>query len=370
MYEHVNELAAGGLTDAARVANAVKRWPSVIVMYFPGVDQIGHEEGSDSHHYGEAMRDLDVQVGRILNFLQQANVDLQTYSVLVTDHSHVPTHGSRQVDLLSWFKHHRKLKIHSARIMGDDYADRLRELDGDDAVLVDGSYRRVVLYLRGAEGWFKSATRKEILDVLRIDQPEQKMWEVPGIGLVCIRDGENRVEIFSSRGEAVAERRKESDDSVSYRLETVAHGTGVGDPLWYQESESVRKFMSAGWHSSRDWLAATAETKYPDFVPQIVEYFDSRRSGDILVFSDEGWFFAGCEKGEHGSALSRDMHIPMFFSGPDLPKGGRISYARLVDVMPTMVDLLGESERLKEIPPIDGRSLAAQLRSAKVASPP
>jgi len=144
----------------------------------------------------------------------------------------------------------------------------------------------------------------------------------------------------------------------------------VGDPLWYQESESVRKFMSAGWHSSRDWLAATAETKYPDFVPQIVEYFDSRRSGDILVFSDEGWFFAGCEKGEHGSALSRDMHIPMFFSGPDLPKGGRISYARLVDVMPTMVDLLGESERLKEIPPIDGRSLAAQLRSAKVASPP
>jgi hypothetical protein len=255
------------------------------------------------------------------------------------------------------------MRIHTARILGDDYADRLRELDGADAVLVDGSHRRVVLYLRGAAGWFETTSHQEVLDFLRIDTKETKIWDIPGVGLVCIRDGENRVRVFSVKGDIVIARRKEPDETLSYRIEA-PEGTAMGNPLAYLDSPALGKFVDAGWHSSREWLAGTADSKYPDFVPQIVEYFDSLRAGDIVVFADDSAFFSGFDHGEHGAPLNRDMRIPMFFTGPDIPKGGRLANARIVDVMPTIVDLLGESEKLKDIPPIDGRSLAAQLRSA------
>jgi arylsulfatase A-like enzyme len=58
------------------------------------------------------------------------------------------------------------------------------------------------------------------------------------------------------------------------------------------------------------------------------------------------------------------MRVPLYVAGPGLPAGGRIDHARLVDVMPTVLDLLGESGRLNEIDPIDGVSVAAELKAA------
>ena len=61
---------------------------------------------------------------------------------------------------------------------------------------------------------------------------------------------------------------------------------------------------------------------------------------------------------------------PLYFAGPGLPAGGRIDHARLVDVMPTVLDLLGEAARLNEIGPIDGVSIAAELKAAQPKATP
>jgi arylsulfatase A-like enzyme len=107
---------------------------------------------------------------------------------------------------------------------------------------------------------------------------------------------------------------------------------------------------------------------YPDFVPQIVELFDSPHAGDFVVFAADDWSCAGTLHGGHGSPRAEDMCVPLYFAGPDLPRGGRISYARLVDVMPTVLDLLGEADRA-DLVEIDGASLVEQLRSAKLPQP-
>ncbi|MCH8854096.1 MAG: hypothetical protein IID41_15810, partial [Planctomycetes bacterium] len=143
-----------------------------------------------------------------------------------------------------------------------------------------------------------------------------------------------------------------------YRL----HSRG-GDPLGYLDDPKLRAFVEGGWHDSRAWLAATADTLHPDFVPQVVEMFDSPRAGDIVLFAAEDWAFDTWNSG-HGSSLAGDMRVPMYFAGPDLAHGGQIDCARNVDIMPTVLDLLGEAHRLGEVEPIDGQSLAEELRSA------
>jgi arylsulfatase A-like enzyme len=56
------------------------------------------------------------------------------------------------------------------------------------------------------------------------------------------------------------------------------------------------------------------------------------------------------------------MNIP-FIAGPGIPKGS-IKTARLVDIFPTVLDMLGCADRLKMIGPIDGQSLLPQITKA------
>jgi arylsulfatase A-like enzyme len=370
LFTNVDELSAGCLEDVGDLANRVKRWPSLLTFYFPGVDETGHLFGSDSQAYANALVSVDVQIGRILDAIDGAGLAGQTYFVLVTDHGHAPTRSAHSIDLHRWLRKHRRLNIHDGALAGGDYGDRLAHLNRHDALIVNGSYRRIAIHLRGAAGWMNPPAAEDINRVVGHAGTEGRLCDVPGIGLLALRNGPSSVRILSRRGEALVRRRSDAA-GVTYCLEPLRAGVNAdGDPLGYCQAPETRSFVEAGWHSSREWLAATAGTKYPDFVPQIVEYFDSARAGDILAFADEGWAFSNHKLGEHGSALADDMLIPMFFAGPDLPQGGRISTARLVDVMPTVVDLLGESRRLKEIPPIDGISLLPQLRDAAPPSAP
>jgi arylsulfatase A-like enzyme len=145
-----------------------------------------------------------------------------------------------------------------------------------------------------------------------------------------------------------------------------AAGTAAApmDPLGYGTPLEARGFDATGWHTSREWLAATAQTRFPDLVPQVVEMFDSPRAGDVVVFADEDWAIEDREAGGHGSALDTDMRVPLYFAGPDLPCGVTIPAARSVDILPTVLDFLGERGRLAEVAPIDGVSLYAELKSA------
>ncbi|MBI5763235.1 MAG: alkaline phosphatase family protein [Planctomycetes bacterium] len=363
-YSRMDELTAGCIEDIGRLANRIDRWPNIITMYFIGVDQLGHDAGSDSAAYAEGVIGVDRQIGRVLDALRQNGLADSTHTVLVTDHSHTPTHKHRSLDLICWLRDHRGLKIHEGRVFGDDYADRLRELRRYDAVLVDGSYRRIVLHLRGKAGWFVKPGIDEIDAVMQASGTSPRLADLEGVGLVCTTGGPNRIRILSPRGDAVVQRRLEQGVS-QYRLDMEAHdGMKPADPLECMADAEMRSFVDSGWHSTREWLAATAKQKYPDFVPQVVEYFDSIRSGELLIFAAEGWSFSGHGRGEHGAALAADMRIPLYFAGPGLPHGGSIPCGRIVDVMPTVIDLLGRPDALTGAPPIDGVSLLPQLRAA------
>ena len=100
------------------------------------------------------------------------------------------------------------------------------------------------------------------------------------------------------------------------------------------------------------WLAATCATDYPDLPAQIVAYFRSHRAGDIALFAAPGWDFNTVNRAGHGGLRPGDMHVPLLLAGPGIAPG-RLAATRTVDVMPTILHLLG-----RPVPPgLDGRPL-------------
>lgn len=355
--------------ETVRVVNQLGRWPVVWLNYFPGIDEIGHTFGPDSRQYADCVRNLDRQIAKVCTTLDVNGMLERSYLLLVTDHGHVQTPPEQVLELRQWLDRHRGWRIWETATPQYNYVGLSGLLTRYDAVLINGAYRRAVLHLRGPGGWHELATREQVEAALHGTGGAPPLYEPPAVAVVCIRGGPDAVEVYGRGGAAAVERRV-VDGRKEYRVAPLA-ARGAADPaaLLHLTTPEQRAFVDSGWHGSREWLAATATARFPDFVAQVVEMFDSVRAGDIVIFADDNSAFSSVHPGGHGSCLDLDMHVPMFVAGPDLQAGAAIPAARLVDVMPTIVDLLGFSARLNTLT-IDGVSVAAELRAARPAPAP
>lgn len=71
-----------------------------------------------------------------------------------------------------------------------------------------------------------------------------------------------------------------------------------------------------------------------DNVKRIIEKFGEEYS--VIVMADHG----GHDR-SHGTELPEDMTIPLFFYGPDFVPGGSIPNASLLDIAPTIAEVMG-----------------------------
>lgn len=334
LFSNANCRVAACFESVVRLANREKRWPAVTLMYFFGVDEIGHRRGVCSRSYEQAVLDMDRCLGWIAGGIDGAGLADSTYLVLVSDHGMAPCESHKKFAPANWLAAVRQMRIQSAK------TDKC-----DAVVIVDGG-RVANIHLRGRHGWRIRPEPREVLDWIGT---EPKLHELPSVALIAMRDGPNRVCALSSKGSAVIERRF-GPTGRAYRV-----ADHTGNPLCVPS-------LDAAWRTSEQWLAATASSAMPDLIPQLVELFDSPRTGDVVLFAEQGWAFERGNRSGHGSCLARDMRIPMYFAGPDLPAGKIIPHARLVDLMPTILGLLGKADRLDDIDPVDGINRAEQLR--------
>jgi len=347
--------------EVIQAANRMGRWPSVITTYYPGVDEIGHRYGPNSAEYEAALKNIDDVVGLLVDAVERAGLSEITHYVLVTDHGMPPVEPKKHFDIRRWLRKQRGLKYLSASLSGgadsNDYMERYDEISAYDAFVSVGADRHAAIHLRGNRGW---AFLPEASEVESFIKATPALHKQSAVDCVVMRAGTDRVKMLSSRGSVIVERQG-CAGSARYRM-----SDRQGSPLGYDRyGEELSGFVEDSWHSSREWLQATAKTERPDFVPQVVEMFDSSRTADVMVFAADGWDFSTWQKGAHGSCLARDMRVTMYFAGPGLPKGGSIPYARIVDFAPTIVGLLGEAERLERVPFMDGINLADEIKAAK-----
>ncbi len=355
-YGYADKYVALRFEEVEDIAERVGRWPTIILTYYPGVDEIGHRFGSDSPQYGKALHNIDDVVGMVTDELEDEHMEQRTIYVLVADHSHVPIHEQRRIDMAEWITLNRGSRVRSKVFRRARFASRAAKLAEYDVLGGFDADRTVMFHLAGPEGWSSVPSSQQVEEFIT---REPAITEVPAVGFALMRIDADRVQVLSRGGRAMVER-KPQGGAAQYRLVNVE-----GDPLGCLTEPGLASFVRAGWHGSREWLEATIDSPYPDFVVQAVNLFDSPHTGDVVLFADEDWSFAD-EHGGHGSCSRHDMLIPLFFAGADLPRGAEIGPARIVDVPCTVLGLLGEGRRLAHYR-LDGIDLSRQLRTARPA---
>lgn len=96
------------------------------------------------------------------------------------------------------------------------------------------------------------------------------------------------------------------------------------------------------------------------FDRELAALFESSHTGDVIVFAADGWVFESFDCGGHGGASPRERHIPLYVAGPNVPAGAKCDKpVRIIDVMPTIIDMLGMKDRIPE--DIDGKSLIPEF---------
>jgi len=73
----------------------------------------------------------------------------------------------------------------------------------------------------------------------------------------------------------------------------------------------------------------------------IVRGYHAKRSGDVMIVMEPGWYGAGSIQGTtHGSPYTYDTHVPILFYGNGIRKGSSVRYHTVTDIAPTISALL------------------------------
>jgi len=359
----------------------------VLAVWFPMADKTSHH--SPHGQFGAARRDLvlaDRSLGRILHRLHEVGWDRATYAILVSDHGHMGGGSSvnQRCNLpRDWA--HRQLGF-NARVVGQEWAypgiaaDRFVFFDNQGAgqtkiflpygSYFDGPWRPNRLY----ELTHYEARPRQVINLLEsLTAFHPDGWDGRGprpIDLILVKLDAERVLVYRDPdNQAVIHRAVDSAAGQQYRYEPVRQFAqqidgawrhepplAATDPFGYlQDAAFLRAAGAADWvtapHSAQEWLQATQHARYPDAVVAIAKFFAWRgsmetlaqaRDPDLLVTASEGWSFRSDdgEGTDHGYPLADSMRISLFLSGPNIAHGVLPSPQRIIDVLPTLLEMI------------------------------
>ncbi|TWT44244.1 Choline-sulfatase [Phycisphaerae bacterium RAS1] len=354
-YTAVDKLTVDSLPRVVLWANSLSRWPSLLTVYFPGLDTVGHVHGPESEKYRWAAWHVDHQVGRVCDWLESQDLLKSSYIVLTSDHGQVEIRSDGRVDLMALLRDAGRSPT-DRQIQDGKLEDRRRHFNAFDTVACWRDGRFGIVHFKGAGGWSDPPTFAEVEAVAaRFCQGSQRGAAAAphGIQLVAYLRSQCEAGLIGPDGAArIIER--ETTAGVEY-----AYAPQPADVFGYLATPELAGFVAAGFHSSRDWLGATCRAAIPDVVPHLIPLLRCRRAGQMLVICADGYSLSG-ERGGHGGLLRREMRVPLLIAGPGIAPGSSLEMSRAVDLTPTLLTLLGRQAAIGD--DLEGRALP--LRSA------
>jgi arylsulfatase A-like enzyme len=370
-FEFVDRLTLSRFDMVMDIARRRREFPAFTMVYQLAPDFRAYGQGVSSDAYRTAMKHTDTQIGRVLADIERAGLLEEIHIALLSDHSllDVDKHIPLRETLCKL-----GLEVASARLWEQTpFEDRMEVYQRSNCVLYGSGDRYWAIQLRkpvrttpDAPGentppryhpWPQRPTAEDLTvyptaDGNVVNIPAALLARHKGIDALAVAKGRNHVVLMRTNG-AVAFRQPDGRGGPIFyqRLRGI-------DPLGY--AGHVPKAVLAGEKplTSREWLEATNDTQFPDVPGQVVAYFRAHRAGDIVAFAAPGYDFGTKNRAGHGGLRPGDMHVPMVIAGPGVPRGRRIPVARTVDLVPTILTLLG-----KPVPAgLDGRPLVTPTK--------
>ena len=296
--------------------------PRFVFCVFPGIDSYSHRHHPFHRKVLDSYARLDSYVGQVARQIAKRGELSETLFVVGSDHGLTSTHS--HFDSLGFLRGRGFKPLY--------YTNVLRHfLDADSSVMVSGN-SMAHYYFKNSDGWKRHTLCGEVADI--VDDLRCR----PEVDIVCARTGGagGEIKVMNESGEALVS--MDGEGSVSYRNVS-------GDPLGYGFS---RERMDI-----QELLRLTIDSDYPDAPLQILQLFESPRTGDVVVSAKPGYDLRATHEkpehhGSHGSLHKDHMVVPVLISRPS-----RYDCVRTADIFPTIVRYLG-----LEVPRgIDGRNI-------------
>jgi predicted AlkP superfamily pyrophosphatase or phosphodiesterase len=348
-YGLVDRISLWRFDLVAQAAAAQHEFPGLVYCYLLSADMEGYGHGVSSPEYRWALEHSDAHIGRILRDLEAAGRLDKTYLVLVSDHGMMDV--THHWPIRKFFIDDLHLAV-AAEEPPDEFTSferRLAYYDTTTCVLAGSGDRYWAIYLRrplataeGEKPAFDNWLHRPSLEDLHAYPDRQgrrvdvidRLVAAEAVDAVAYRAGPDRVQVATRQGVVEISR-----SGGRYALRTVKGE----DPLGYRQTVPVT-MIDGSLHDAAEWLAATAASTYPDLVPQIMCYFDAEKSGDLVAFAMPGWDFNKSLRAGHGGLRPEEMFTVLLVAGPGVPRERRTTPVRSVDVVPTVLDLLGRPE--------------------------
>lgn len=299
---------------------AAGRRPKFLFTAFLGIDEEAHLSDPFSKRTIEAYERADKAVGKLKALLKRNGMEETTLLVASSDHGMTQT-----------TKHLELWKVLEGKGFRTLYYPRIFRRNVRAACMISGN-SMANLYFRNGSSW-RDRVSHDDLDRWGI---LEELLSRPEVDQVIGRRGDEVI-VTSRRGQATV---REREGKIVYRVRG-------SDPFGFERLPEEMTF--------RESLERTFASAYPDAPVQVAQLFRSRRAGDAVVTATQGCDLRDRHEipehfSSHGSLGREHMMVPVMFSA----KLGERRPARTADVVPTILELLGEP--LPEI--LDGSSLS------------
>jgi len=313
--------------------------PAVPFVYLLAADFAGYDCGKSSPEYHDSLRHVDKQIGRVLGDFQRANLLENVHLAIVSDHGLVDV--TDHFDLDRFLRDAVGLDVARAKLWEQTpFENRLKVYQRHTAVIYGaGDRHRAICLRRPIDGGFAPWLQRPTADDLRayptpagpVDLPSLLVAQ-EAVDAVAYVAGSTRTRLVLDTGEVEFRQPGRRGGPVSY------HRISGDDPLGYEAA--APDFTDGRPHHPLEWLFATAHTDFPGLPDRLIAYFRVQRAGDLAVFAAGSWDFGKSLKAGHGGLRAGEMLTPLLIAGPGVPTG-RYDAAQTVDLLPTLLELLG-----------------------------
>ncbi len=369
--ERIGDYDARMVRDFSTRLHAAGRAPNLAFLRLGAVDTAGHFYGPSSPQYAAALRSVDERVGELLHQLELARLPdgatllERTHVVICSDHGMSDTREHLDLDAVLAELGFNPWATSDPTAVVTTLIDEQGAAD-HDAVAVPGGSNISAIYLRRRVGglltWSKSVPAADLtayptaaggVDIV------SALTAREGVELVIYPRGEDALRVERAAGGATLWRALAPDGSwrLAYQPDDPA-----ADPFGYCPSEvccASEEAPEEGCYLSLEALdRATGAAPIPSAPFLLFKAFSGPplTRQDLLVTAAGGWGFMADMGGDHGALRPELLRVPLLISGPRVDPEGALEGARLIDLFPTVLELVG----LGGVYPaemVDGRAL-------------
>ncbi len=338
------------------------------VAYNGWFDHMEHVWGATSPEMDQEYEAVDALIGEAVRLFndtidarqREIGVPVERYVALVSDHGHQDIHDVYSIDeFVRGAKRAKILDKAWTQLFGVKVAGALPETFDDREIVLAAGEGHALLYfpkpVMSEDGitverldWTRRPSLKQLRDYPysggRVDVIGEAVAFKDVVSFLVGKDWDTgKVHVFGHRGESTIERQGEAPTRALYRY-SVVEGE---DPLRFAQDSRIASLVNGGFHSADEWQMATYLSEYPDAMVQLYQAFDMEERAPDLYLSAAPFISIGDlvdgEKSasKHGGLTKEEAWATVAFHGTGI-EPRMVATARNVDVVPTMLFLLGQ----------------------------